>query len=90
MYSHKAIRVQCTSHVVDVGLTGLIDSREVGTAKDIDWPRELILRVLLEESLVSEGGRVVGGKTVNARKSVDWRRFGLSTALLVVFGRYCL
>lgn len=90
---HETIGVQRATHVVDVGLASPIDPREVGASEDVEGPGELVLGILLQECLVCDGGRVVGG-VVRSGKSdcVNWRRFVDATLFIlcaerdVVFG----
>ncbi len=58
--TNKALGVQGSTHIVNVGFTGTIEPGEVASSKRVEDPSEVILRILFEESLEGKVGVLLG------------------------------
>ncbi|KAF7791357.1 hypothetical protein EIP86_002371 [Pleurotus ostreatoroseus] len=58
--TNKALGVQGSTHVVNVGFAGTIEPGKVASSKRVEDPSEVILRVLFDESLEGKIGVPLG------------------------------
>jgi hypothetical protein len=61
MSAYQTLRIDCSTHVINVCLSRTIEPREIALAKFVERTSKLIFRECFQECLVSHGGVVIDG-----------------------------